>query len=97
MLNSERETSIAYTDADEYVRIYSCIRKDITAMKKKEQFKLHQEGVYEDGTPWATFHVPRDKFDVARAAKTTRSMTEDQRKAASDRMAAIQKERYSNG
>ena len=37
MIASERETTITYTDADEAVQIYTCIRRDITALKKKAQ------------------------------------------------------------
>ena len=35
MITSERETTITYTDAGEAVQIYTCIRRDITALKKK--------------------------------------------------------------
>ena len=35
MIASERETTVTYTDADEAVQVYTCIRRDITALKKK--------------------------------------------------------------
>lgn len=89
MLAGERETSIAYSDEDDKVLIYSCIRKDITAMKKKDQFELVEEGAYEDGTIWAQFSIDRDKFDVGRAAKTTRNLSPESRAKLSERMSKL--------
>ena len=91
MVSEERETTIAYTDAYDTINIYTCIRKDITAMKKKEQFVLIDEGAYPDGTIWAKFEISRDKFDIARAAKGSRNLSEEQRAALSARMSKQRK------
>lgn len=89
----ERETSITYSDADDQVVIFTCIRKDITALKKKEQFTLTEEGKYKDGTAHATFTIPRDRFNIAGAARTTRALSDEQRKAQGERLAAARQKR----
>lgn len=83
---TERETSLAYSDADDTIHVYSSIRKDITAMKKKEQFELVEEGKHNGSTPYAHFKIARESFDISKAAKYKRQMTEEQRKAQSERM-----------
>jgi len=85
MQRSEVETVVAYSDDCLEVEIFSCIRKDITAMKKKEQFRLLREGSYKDGTAWAVFSIDRSKFDIARSAKSTRNLSDEQRQEIADR------------
>lgn len=53
-------------------------------MKKKSQFKLVEEGAYADGTLWANFEIPIDRFDIARAAKGTRNHTPESRQKAAE-------------
>ena len=36
----ERETTVAYCEVDDTIRIFTCIRTDITAMSNKKQFTL---------------------------------------------------------
>lgn len=57
MIASERETTITYTDADEAVQIYTCIRRDITALKKKlsRGVVLLKEGTHLDAQPTPSF------------------------------------------
>lgn len=89
MINSERETSLVYSDDDEVIYIYSCVRRDITAMKKKSQFTVEEEGKYKDGTPWAKFSIPMDRFDISRGAKTTRNLSPEARAKLSSRMTKL--------
>lgn len=83
---SERETAANYTDGDEVVRIFTCIRRDITAMRKKEQFVEIKTGFYPGKVMWSEFEILREDFDIARAAKTKRNLSDEQRQALSDRL-----------
>ena len=88
MIASERETVITYSDEDNVVEIFTCIRKDITAMSKKDQFEKVASGSYADGTLWARFRIDRSRFDIARSAKGQRkNQTEEQRQASAERLA----------
>ena len=82
----ERETTVAYCEVDDTIRIFTCIRTDITAMSNKKQFTLVSEGVDDGGTKLAWFSIPRSEFDISRAAKTRRNMTEEQRAASAERL-----------
>ena len=86
MIAAERETCVAFTDADEDVHIYTCRRQDITAMRKKPQFTEVRSGRYGDGTEWATFSIPRSEFSIARAAKVRRNLTDEQRQELAQRL-----------
>lgn len=88
MRATERETTVSYSDDGRDVQIYTCIRRDITAMRKKEQFTLTEEGTHVDGTPYAYFTIPREKFDIARAAKSTRTMTDEAKQKLAERLAS---------
>ena len=85
---SKRETTIAYADGDEVIQIFSCIRRDITAMSKKEQFVEIERGFYPGKVLWAKFEILREDFDLARGAKTKRNLSDEQRQALSDRLKA---------
>ena len=78
MISSERETTITYTDADEAVQIYTCIRRDITALKKKlgRGVVILEEGTHRDGTVYAKFQVPIDLWRPGNAIKRTVSETQ---------------------
>lgn len=78
MISSERETTITYTDADEAVQIYTCIRRDITALKKKAErgVVLLEEGTHLDGTAYAKFEVPVELWRPGNAIKRTVSETQ---------------------
>ena len=86
MIAAERETVVTMTDADDVVRIWTCRRRDITAMSKKPAFCRVDGGTYEDGTEWAVFTISDRGFDVARGARGTRTLTEAQRAANADRL-----------
>ena len=78
MISSERETTITYTDADEAVQVYTCIRRDITALKKKlsRGVVLLEEGTHLDGTTYAKFKVPTKLWRLGNAVKRTVSETQ---------------------
>lgn len=90
MIAAERETSVAFTDADAEVSIYTCRRSDITALKKKldKGVRLHSEGTYADGTPWAEFRIPCSRFSIAKCLKATLDLTPEERQARANRVAA---------
>ena len=71
MIAAERETSLAYTDADAEVLIYTCRRSDITRLRGKLGRGVRQveSGHHTDGTPFARFAVPLDRFNLAGAVK----------------------------
>lgn len=81
MIASERETTITYTDADETVQVYTCIRRDITALKKKAErgVVLLEEGTHLDGTTYARFEVPMNLWRLGNAVKRTVSEASRQR------------------
>ena len=82
MIASERETTITYTDDDKAVQIYTCIRRDITALKKKliRGVVLLEEGTHLDGTAYAEFEVPMELWSVASGVKRTVSDAEKARR-----------------
>lgn len=88
MIAEERETSIAYTDADRWVSVYTCRRSDIAALKKKlgKGVTLTGEGSHRDGTPYAYFQIPRELFSVSKCVKAVQALTLDQRVERSERM-----------
>lgn len=71
MIAAERETSVAYTDADAEVLIYTCRRSDISRLRGKLGRGVRQVelGHHADGTPFARFAVPLDRFNLAGAVK----------------------------
>lgn len=87
MKRSEQETTVAYAAADDVVRIYSCIPADIRALKKRNNITVLDEGEYEDGNPYAHFEIPKAKFNISMAVRSGREMSDEQKQAASDRLA----------
>ena len=87
MIGAERETVVNITDDDAMVRIWTCRQADINHLSKK--VTPAETGAYADGTQWARFLIPRTGYDVARGIKSVRTLTEDQRKALSDRLQRV--------
>jgi hypothetical protein len=54
----ERETVIVMTDSDELASVYTAQRPVITRLKKNRAARLLEEGRFE-GSPWATFELPK--------------------------------------
>ena len=74
----ERETTVVMSDGDPLVRISTAQRTVITALRKKEAFTETATGFHEK-TEWAEFTIPRKKFNLAKAVKATRVLTDEQR------------------
>lgn len=91
MIAAERETTIAYTDADEFVSIYTCRRQDITTIRKKldKGVILEREGTHADGTPFAYFKIPSKRFSVSRAVQHAVTLTPEERGRRAERMRFI--------
>lgn len=79
MIAAERETSIAYTDADEEVLVYTCRRSDITRLRGKlgRGVRLVESGHHADGTLFARFAIPLDRFNLAGAVKRVAAVASD--------------------
>lgn len=80
----ERETTIVACDGDEFVRIDSSRRKDITALRKRQNVTEVAAG-FHGGTEWARFLVPAHLFDVARGVRIPRTLSDEQRAALAER------------
>jgi len=83
---SERETTIASTDADETVRIWSAQRRHIGRMRRHPAFTEVGSG-FHDGSEWAEFTIPADQWNPASGAKRKSNLTDEQRAAAAERLA----------
>ena len=83
----ERETTIVACDGDEFVRIDSSRRKDITALRKRQNVTEVAAG-FHGGTEWARFLVPAHLFDVARGVRIPRTLSDEQREALAERARA---------
>ena len=84
---SERETMVSTTDADTTVRIWSAQRRHIGRMRRHPAFTEIDHG-YHDGSEWAEFTIPADQWNPATGAKRKSSLTDEQKRAAADRLAA---------
>lgn len=84
----ERETTIVACDGDDFVRIDSSRRKDITALRKRQNVTEVAAG-FHGGTEWARFLVPAHLFDVARGVRIPRTLSDEQREALADRARAF--------
>lgn len=92
MLAAERETTIAYTDADEYVTVFTCIRRDLTAMRKNPAFKQVRSGTYKDGTEWGDFQLSVEDFgSISSIVKRKRNLSDEQRAAVAERLSNARK------
>ena len=83
MIADERETVVIVNDGSDNVSIWTCRRQEITSLSKK--LTAVESGTYDDGTAWARYSIPRVRYDVARGIRTTRTLTESQRQALSER------------
>ena len=80
----ERETTIVACDGDEFVRIDSSRRKDITALRRRQNVTEVASG-FHGGTEWARFLVPAHLFDVARGVRIPRTLSDEQRATLAER------------
>ena len=80
----ERETTLTVADGSDFVLIDSTRRKDITALRKRQNV-VEVESGYHGSTEWARFMVPAHLYDVARGVKTPRTLSEEQRAVLAER------------
>lgn len=80
----ERETTMTGTDGHDKVYIYSCRRKDISALKRRG-VTVTEEGVYADGTVYAFMEVPSELVNFALAVRFRRTFSDEQRAVMADR------------
>ncbi len=86
MVAEERETTVTVTDVCEYVQIYSCRRKDITALRKNPKVTITREGVA-DGSPFVFATVPATEWSpVSGIKRTAKPLTEEQKQERAARL-----------
>lgn len=86
----ERETTIATTDGDDLVRIWSAQRRHITRMRKNSSFTEVATG-FHGTSEWAEFTIPAREWNPASGAKRKVNLTEAQRQERAERLAAMRK------
>ena len=84
---SERETVINSDDDSGVVRIWTAQRRFITRLRKNPTFTEIGTG-FHGTTEWAEFTIPADQWNPASGAKRRVTMTDEQRRAAADRLRA---------
>lgn len=84
---SERETTVTATDADPEVRIWTAQRRHIGRMRRHPAFTEVDSG-FHDGSEWAEFTIPADQWNPATGAKRKSGLTDEQKQAAAERLAA---------
>lgn len=89
MMRSEQETTITYAADDEQVKAFTCLPRDLRKFQRDKRWMQVGGGIYKDGTEWGEFTCPSEGFNPARAAKSSRPMTEEQRAASAARLAAM--------
>lgn len=84
---SERETVINSDDDSGVVRIWTAQRRFITRLRKNPAFTEVDTG-HTGSTEWSEFTIPADRWNPASGAKRRVTMTDEQRRAAADRLRA---------
>ena len=85
--SAERETVAVSSDADDVVRIWSAQRRHITRMRKNAAFNEVRSGM-DGSTEWAEFTIPARNWNPASGAKRRSAMSDEQKRAAAERLAA---------
>ena len=65
----ERETIVNMTDADDTVRIWTCQRTVLTALRRKPEHFTEVGSGYYGTTPWAEFTTVTDRWNLATGAR----------------------------
>lgn len=82
----ERETILSYNEADGFWNIYSAVQHHIRKFDKLG-YEVTDVDFYQDGTVAAKFYkVPKNAISFRSPVKTTRVMSEEQKKAFAERM-----------
>lgn len=86
LVPAERETVILSNDHDPTVRIWTAQRKYISRLRKNAKVIEIRTGYY-GTTEWAEFEIPKDEWNpVSGVKRNARKMTEEQKKAATERL-----------
>jgi len=89
---TERETTVTITDADDTVRIWTAQRRYIGRLRRHPAYAEIATG-FHDGSEWAEFTIPADRWNPATGAKRERApMTDEQRAEAAARLARARKD-----
>ena len=83
---AERETIIRFDEEDDVAHVYTTSRPTITKLKANPAAKLLGEGLFERSA-WAEFELPKALVSF-RTKRGTRTLTDEQRQAAADRLKA---------
>lgn len=87
-LNSfERETVVTTSDGDDLVRVWTAQRTVITRISRDSRFTIVGSGEH-DGSRWVSATIPAEKWNPVTGAKRTRTMTDEQKAAAAERLRA---------
>lgn len=87
-LNSfERETTVTTSDGDDLVRVWTAQRTVITRISRDSRFTIVDSGEH-DGSRWVSATIPAEKWNPVTGAKRTRTMTDEQKAAAAERLRA---------
>lgn len=82
----ERETTVVTSDSETVVRIWTAQRKFITRLRKHTTATEIESGEH-DGTEWASFTIPADKWNPVSGIKRERNLTDEQREELRQRLA----------
>lgn len=82
----ERETTINMSDGDDLVRIWTAQRPVINRIRKDSRYTVVESG-NEDGTEWLSATIPSSNFNPLTGAKRRSHMTDEQKRAAAERLA----------
>lgn len=58
----------------------------ITKFRKDDRFTETAAGTHLDGSAWAEFTIPADRWNPASGAKRSRNLSEEQRAAVAERL-----------
>lgn len=84
---AEQETTVTVSRADDLVHVYTTNPAHIRSMSKDERFTVGEVG--HDGVgDFGRFTIPAENWHPVRGAKSRRTLTDEQKAAAADRLTA---------
>lgn len=86
----ERETVVTSTDGDSTVEIFTLQKRYLTRLRGNPAFTEVKSGSIE-GQEWGLFSIPAADWNPASGAKRRRTLTEEQRQAAAERLKKARK------
>ena len=85
MISEEQETVITTHQGAPYVQIWTAQRRFISALDKNPTAELIKRGEYE-GSPWAQYRVPADRWSPTSGIKRQITLTDEQKQALAVRL-----------